>query len=73
VAIFCPGPDFIDFLKGMQPAELIELGEPFTKESYEGVYIPYAVRYKWKNKVKKLNIAMQNKNIYGRWVVDGGI
>jgi hypothetical protein len=73
VELFCPTPNTLDWLKAVDPAELLLLGQPFTKESYDGVYIPYELRSTNAKKVKKLNLAMINKNQYGRWVVDGGI
>lgn len=73
VGYFCSSPEVIDFLKKAQPRELRALGEPFRKDPYVGVFVPYEIKYKRIWRTVKHNLALRNDNRYGRWVWDGGI
>jgi hypothetical protein len=81
VALFCPSPATIDYLRTLRPTELVSLGEPFHAGVYAGVYVPYRVRVsgsgapaeKFSGGVKEQNLALRNDNAYKRWVIDGGI
>lgn len=71
VALFCPTPSTIEWMQRARPLELLELGDPVSKGSYPGVFVPYKVRYA--DRVRELRIALRNDNPELRWVVDGGI
>ncbi len=71
VALFCPYPATIEWLQKTQPMELIRLGEPITKASYPGVFIPYTVRYQ--DRTREHRAALRNDNDAHRWIIDGGI
>jgi hypothetical protein len=75
VAVFCPSPSAVEWLKQHRPVELLSLGEPFRSGTYGGVYVPYKVRFSsgGQGEVKEFNMALRNDNPYRRWVYDGGI
>jgi hypothetical protein len=85
VAVFCPSPSTIDWLKENRPLELLELGEPSRDGVYCGVYVPYKVRYAGPGTdgggvpspdggvIRTSRLALRNDNSYKRWVEDGGI
>jgi hypothetical protein len=61
--------DLKDYLGGL---EIVNLGQPFTSQSYGGRFIPYEIKLK-DGTVKKHNLAVRNDNPAHRWQVDGGI
>lgn len=52
--------------------ELVNLGEPFTKPPYPGVFVPYEIRFK-NGEVKKFRLAVRQDNPQHQWYFDGGL
>jgi RNA polymerase sigma factor (sigma-70 family) len=51
---------------------LVSLGEPFTKSSYPGVFVPYEIQFK-NGESKKYNLAVRQDNPEQKWYWDGGL
>ena len=62
-------PQMKMLLTGLQ---VLSLGEPFTKDAYPGVFIPYEIRFK-SGETKKYNLAVRQDNPARKWYFDGGL
>ena len=61
------------FKKFLGKLEIIHIGEPFKSGLYPGWFVPYEIRLKCNNQVRKHNLAVRNDNPGKRYVVDGGL
>jgi hypothetical protein len=57
-----------EYFKGLR---VLSLGEPFKKNSYGGVYVPYRIRFQ-DGEEKEFNLAVRNDNPKRKWYFDGG-
>lgn len=47
------------------------IGKSFKSGEYAGEFVPYEIRFK-SGEIKKMNLALRNDNIEGKWYIDGG-
>ena len=58
-----------DYLGGL---EIINLGTPYKKAPYPGVFVPYEIRFK-NGETKSYNLAVRQDNPEQKWYWDGGL
>jgi len=51
--------------------EIISIGEPFKTDEYHGWFVPYEIRLK-SGSIKKWKLAVSNRNLVQRYMLDGG-
>jgi hypothetical protein len=51
---------------------VVSLGEPFTKPTYPGVFVPYEIHFK-NGESKRFNLAVRQDNPDRKWYFDGGL
>jgi hypothetical protein len=72
VKIFITNPEVPDWLKNYGIVEVLSIGEPFKKDTYVGLYVPYKIRLK-SGEVKNFNLALREDNALQIYMFDGGL